>query len=190
MEVRIHEIREFADNWHRGEWALTRLPEILGLEVDAIPGGGRYLGTTYKNTIILNEDIIGTPIHKPVLAHECGHHMLKHRWIHPCLRCEAQSRGEQRAWHVAALLTIPDQDMQRVITGDLFPSDLARKYDVPKRFVELRYAMALGPDEPMRISVRNAQTDRWITWLAEQADLHCHSYHAAAVARAPASGTK
>ncbi len=188
MEGSLAEVREFAEAWHRESWSITRLPETIGARLFYKPGGGRILGLSYSNNdskaIVINEDIIGTELFVPTLAHECGHIMLKHKRPHPCIRLTQQVGSEYRAWQAAALLAIPALVVAQIITGNQLPVEIAMDYHVPLPFVSLAFAM-LEPDhdEPIGHVAQIAQSRKLVQWLADLTN-------DAAEAPAPLPGTQ
>lgn len=169
--LRALSLKTEIEEWHAGHWSVLRLPERLGVETHYIDGGGRLLGMSFRDSIIINGDIIGTPMLVPVIAHECAHIMLGHQYVHPCIRCTTQSRGEQSAWQLAALLSIPVKAVEEFKDGDVMPMELADHYGVPVRFLALRYALASDTgDCALNVATVKAQTARWLRWLVEQAN--------------------
>ncbi len=196
MEARIRELRAWVDDWHQGEWSVAHLPKAFGAHVEYETGGGRYLGCSYTDsggstTIVINGDIVGTPMFIPVLGHEVAHRLLNHHWVHPCVRCIDQSPGELRAWMVSALLAIPTTVIERVEACELFPMDVVRMYRVPYQFVALRYAMAHPVrDDPFYYQTTVGYAQKFVQWVADQMNAPPAPLAAAAVAPGHASGTK
>lgn len=141
-------LAELSDDFHAEGLPLDRLPEALDAGLVVRPGGTGILGlalvepVTAAKVVALNTRVVGTPLERPILAHQCAHLALPDAGG-PCSLGAWTARGEREAWSGAAILLVPSFEAALVGDGRATPESLAGRLGVAVPFVHLR--LALGP---------------------------------------------
>lgn len=148
----------FAREWQAGEWCLSGLPALLGLDLIRFHDGGELFGVAFvrKGIVGLSDRLDDSPMYLPVLGHECGHVLLDQGVTRFCDATWRPARSETLAWMAAGRLSISAGQVQQIDRGHLTPGDLATVNGVPAELIAVGRAV-----------------EHWLSGRARSADELC-----------------
>lgn len=150
----------FASIWHAGQWRVDKLPDDLGLVAVMFPSAGAVLGVSLLKSrgIGIADRLDGQALRRPVMLHECGHHVLglssRAALCHSGWRPDLPAKDEALAWAAAGRLSVSAAQIMDLERQEITLNELAEDNGVPPALIALGAASyatvrgdrhALGP---------------------------------------------
>lgn len=128
--VSLEMVECYASIWHAGTWRVDSLPADLGLVSVVFPAAGSVLGVSLLKArgIAIADRLEGHALKRPVMLHECGHHILglssSAALCQTDWRPDLPAKDEALAWAAAGRMSVSaaqvvDLDRRRVSLAEL-----------------------------------------------------------------------